>query len=62
MKSHQGYYSKENKAKCSECGSWISKDEECVLMLPASIGESGRVNTNAKTIHGVLCMDCYTEK
>jgi hypothetical protein len=60
MRTHNGYTTKGGKSQCSKCDEWIENGDEAVLMLPSEVGDRG-VETNAKAIHGVLCMTCYKE-
>lgn len=62
METHQGYATKSGEgARCSACGEWIRPGEDCVLVKPGVVGESGHVDPAATAIHGVLHVPCLEE-
>lgn len=59
METHQAYVATDNGAKCTKCDGLIETGEECVLLVPAEIGEYGSANATAKAFHGVLHIECF---
>lgn len=65
MKRHQGYTSKTDGLVCTECGGTVPEGDDCVMMEPNKAkrrkthSTTVSVQRTAKSIHGVICMDCY---